>query len=678
MTRIHRQAFLLLATLIALAAPAMARAATSGMTADLLNRMDRLNDASVSPDGRYIAYVVRTISPDLSRVSTHILIADQDRPGAPHVQIAGAPARQDMPAWSGDGRTLYFRGPDAKGVLQLWRMRIGGTAAQLSKAPIDVGSFQIAPDERFAVASFRVYPDCPTLDCTAERAAKPQVATLYKTMTVRFYDSYGDGRYNGLFKVRFEGGAAVPLMPGFEADAPSRPSGSSSAFTISPDSKRLIFAARRSGVSPNISTTHRLFEVALDPISPPREMLPELEGSLLNPGFSPDGRRLAFTQANEPGSDGDRKSVRVLDLATGAVRELGAALDRWPNEIVWSADGRAIYARNDDDGGEELYRYPLSGKVERLAAGGVSGIGVSTRGLMLIRSSFAAPPQVFVARADGSALQQVTHVAEAQLAGVRMAPTRSMTFKGWNDDPVQAFVTEPLDREPGKRYPVIFLIHGGPHGVYPDEWSYGRNPQIWAARGYATVMVNFHGSTGFGQKFAHDVLLHRGDRVLEDLQKGWAAALADYPFLDGRRGCAMGSSFGGYMVYWIAGVWNEPWRCLVAHAGTLDSRVYTSDIQWHVDRQMGGAPWENPQGVEEFNAMAHVAQWKTPLLITHGGRDYRVPFDQGLAAFAVAQRLGVPSEMLVMPAESHSVSGAAASIRWYETVDAWLDRWTAP
>jgi hypothetical protein len=158
---------------------------------------------------------------------------------------------------------------------------------------------------------------------------------------------------------------------------------------------------------------------------------------------------------------------------------------------------------------------------------------------------------------------------------------------------------------------VLFVIHGGPHGVYQDEWSFGRNPQVWAARGYATVMVNFHGSTGFSKGFAQAVLEHRGDRVLEDLQKGWAAVLAAYPSLDGDRACAMGGSFGGYMVDWIAGVWNEPWRCFITHAGTFDTRAYSSDLQWHGDRQTGGAPWEVPEAVERFNPVRYAAQWKS-------------------------------------------------------------------
>jgi len=667
---------LFITALLAATRPEAAQA--KGLTAERLVTMDRLGDASVSSDGRQIAYVVRTTSPDLANTSRRILLIDADRPDAPHQPIVAAPAWQDMPSWAADDRALYFRGPDDKGVAQLWRVALDGSApAQLTRGPLDVGSYRVAPDNRFVVASYRVYPDCPTFECTVTRAATSSKAgTLYTKLNVRFYDSYGDGRYNALFKIDFGGAAPVPLMAGMETDVPTRPLGTERAYTISPDSKSLVFAARPSGVSPNQSTMHRLYEVSLTAPAAPREIDGNAEVSFLNPAFSPEGRWLAYTNAAPPGSDGDRKDLVVRNLASGEVRQIGAALDRWPEAITWSADGKTIFGTGDDEGQNSLFAYHLSGKVERLPVQGVAGVDVSARGLLLTMGRFDQPGQLFVTDMAGRLQRQITSVAAAQLADVTMAPTHSIVFEGWNGEPVQAFVTEPVGRVPGQRYPVIFLIHGGPHGTYQDEWSFGRNPQVWAARGYATVMVNFHGSTGRGQAFAHAVLRHRGDRVLEDLQRGWDAALRSYPFLDGNRGCAMGSSFGGYMVFWLAGVWNEPWRCFIAHAGTLDSRAYSSDLLWHSDRQIGGKPWESTEEVEKFNAINHVAKWKKPLLITHGGRDFRVPFDQGLSAFAIAQQRGVSSELFFMPNENHIISGAPALLQWYDVVGNWLDRWT--
>ncbi|PZQ44889.1 MAG: hypothetical protein DI570_28155 [Phenylobacterium zucineum] len=259
-----------------------------------------------------------------------------------------------------------------------------------------------------------------------------------------------------------------------------------------------------------------------------------------------------------------------------------------------------------------------------------------------------------------------------------MATAESFTFAGWNGETVQGFVVPPVDLQPGRRYPVVFVIHGGPHGAYDNAWSYLRNPQIWASRGYATVFVNFHGSTGFGEAFAASVQGHWGDRPLEDLQKGWAAALARYPYLDGERACALGSSYGGYMVDWIAGVWNGPWRCLISHAGVFDTRAggLSGDLVWYKDVQMGGSPITAPEAYERFNPRNHVAAWKKPILLTHGGKDLRVTVNESVSAFIAAQRLGVPSEFLYLPDANHLVTRRQDTLDWYAAVNGWLDRWT--
>jgi acylaminoacyl-peptidase len=271
-------------------------------------------------------------------------------------------------------------------------------------------------------------------------------------------------------------------------------------------------------------------------------------------------------------------------------------------------------------------------------------------------------------------------VGKAQLEGVEMAPYHAFSFAGWNGETVQGFVVEPVGREPGRKYPVVFVIHGGPHGAYNNAWSYLRSPQVWSGKGYATVLINFHGSTGFGEAFSQSVHGHWGDRPLEDLQKGWAAAQAQFPWLDGSRACALGSSFGGFMVNWIAGAWNEPWRCLVTHAGVFDVRAagLSGDLVWYKDVQMGGSPVTNPEAFERFNPRSHVAKWKKPILFTHGGRDLRVTVNESVAGHIAAQRVGVPSEFLYMPDASHSVIRPQDMRDWYAAVNAWLDRWTAP
>ncbi len=286
-----------------------------------------------------------------------------------------------------------------------------------------------------------------------------------------------------------------------------------------------------------------------------------------------------------------------------------------------------------------------------------------------------APQQVSTQKG----VRQLTHADADKLAGVTLAPYQQFSFTGWNNETVHAYVMPPAGAQPGRTYPVAFLIHGGPQGSFGDSWSYRWNPQTYAAAGYASVFVDFHGSEGYGQAFTDSISGHWGDRPLADLKAGWAAALSRFPYLDASRACALGASYGGYMVYWIAGVWPQPWRCLVDHDGVFDNRImgYATEELWFSEWENGHAtPWERPENYERFNAIDHVADWRDPMLVIHSAHDYRIPLEQGLAAFTAMQRRGIPSEFLTFPDENHWVLKPQNSELWQKTVLAWLDRWT--
>jgi dipeptidyl aminopeptidase/acylaminoacyl peptidase len=237
---------------------------------------------------------------------------------------------------------------------------------------------------------------------------------------------------------------------------------------------------------------------------------------------------------------------------------------------------------------------------------------------------------------------------------------------------------KPANFKDGRKYPVAFIVHGGPQGSMGNHWHYRWNPQTYAGAGYAVVFVDFHGSTGYGQAFTDAISRHWGDRPLEDLQKGWAAALARYPFLDGSRACALGASYGGYMVNWMAGNWAEPFKCLVNHDGIFDLRAFAYETEelWFAEWEQGGAPFAEPGNHERFNPVNHVAKWKVPMLVIHGGLDFRIPYTQGLAAFTALQRRGIESRFLYLPNENHWVLKPANSLQWHQSVEDWLKRWT--
>ena len=259
-----------------------------------------------------------------------------------------------------------------------------------------------------------------------------------------------------------------------------------------------------------------------------------------------------------------------------------------------------------------------------------------------------------------------------------MGEPEQFTFKGWNEETVHAYIVKPVDFEPGRKYPVAFLIHGGPQGSFGNHFHYRWNPQAYAGAGYAAVIVDFHGSVGYGQKFTDSIQADWGGKPLLDLQEGLRAALERYPWLDTERICALGASYGGYMINWMEGVWSDPFRCFVNHDGNLDERMayFATEELWFPEWDHEGIPWTNPEAYEEQNPVNYAGNWKTPMLVIHGAQDFRVVETQGMATFTALQRLGIPSQFLYFSDENHWILKPQNSIFWHETVIAWIDQWT--
>ncbi len=678
-----------LAGALLLAAPAAART----LTPHDLVMLDRVSDPHLSPDGTQLAYDLRSTDWDANKGvhSIWLVCATCDHP-APHRLDTGAGGATG-PRWSPDGKALYFLSARS-GSTQVFRIAAGESEAsplpvQVTHLPLDVGTFRIAPDGKRLVVSMAVFPECDTPECTRkrldERAANKASGTLYTKVFVRHWDEWADGTRNQLFSLALDANgiatsAATPLMRGFDGDTPSKPFGDDADYAISPDSGTLIFSARQAGRTEPWSTNFDLFQVPMNGTAKPIDITTNNPAWDAAPDFSPDGGTLAYKAMKRPGFESDRFSIMLRDLKTGATHEL--ALKNWDHSVDalrWSADGHALYVTAEDTGYQKLFSIdPATGDVTALTqTGHVTDIDAAGKTLVYARDSLTSPTQIF--RAAQPAAIQLTHADAEKLAGIDFAQPMQFSFPGWNNETVHGFAMPPADAKPGEKYPVAFLIHGGPQGSFGDSWSYRWNPQTYAAAGFATVFIDFHGSTGYGQAFTDSISGHWGDRPLTDLQDGWKAALAKFPYLDGSRACALGASYGGFMIYWIEGVWGAPWKCLVDHDGVFDNFMmgYATEELWFSEWENGHAtPWENPADYERFNPANHVADWKTPMLIIHSARDYRIPLEQGLAAFTALQRKGVPSAFLTFPDENHWVLKPQNSQMWQKTVLAWIERWT--
>jgi dipeptidyl aminopeptidase/acylaminoacyl peptidase len=655
-------------------------------TAKDMATLDRVGSPRISPDGHWLAYQVRSTDWAANKGVNAIWLLDLSQGDATSRKLEIGEG--SAPRWAPDGRTLYFLSSRSK-TSEIWRTDVSGVApAQVTTSPVDVGAYRISPDGRTVVFAALAYPDCKTLICSADRhkarGENKAEGEVYNTLGVRFWDSFGDGRYQHLFAASVSSGEAVALQGDLASDTPSRPEGDESAFVIAPDGKSVIFAAHDPATAPGVDTRSILYIAPLDGSAVPHALF-ATAASDGDPAISPDGRTLAFIRRAGSSFGAARGAVMLADLKSGAVRELDKGYDRTPGHLDWSEDGKALYATVEDEGVGRLIRLDTAtGGVTALTrVGHVGDFSAAGGKIVIAQDALDHPADMYLLAPNGRAQLQLTHANMAALADVPMGDSyEPFTFTGWNGERVHGYVVKPQGWKPGLKYPTAFLIHGGPHGSFGDSWSYRWNPQAWAGMGYAVVMVDFHGSSGYGEVFGQSIVGHWGDRPLEDLQKGWAAAQARYPWVDGSRACALGGSYGGYMVDWIAGNWNAPWKCLVDHDGILDTRLmaFATDIPGFSEDETGA--WlKDPAAVERFNPINHLNAWSKPILVIHGGKDYRVPFDQGLGAFTAAQRKGVPSQFLYFGSENHWVLKPQNSVQWYDVVGKWMDRWigdTAP
>jgi dipeptidyl aminopeptidase/acylaminoacyl peptidase len=554
-----------------------------------------------------------------------------------------------------------------------------------------------SPDGKNIVFVSAVYPDCKDDACNKQRdeeLKKSKVkAKIFSRLFYRHWNAFTEFKRSHLFVVSADADSSQPntardLTPG-DHDVPPFSLGGQDMYAISPDGQELAYTSNVDEVEAT-STNNEIFIVPIAGDTPKR--ISTSPGADTTPLYSPDGKYIAWRSQARAGFEADKWRLLVHDRQSGETRDLTEKFDRSVGGFAWKPDSIGLLFAAEDHGGAPIFGVSVGTEASMPANGDAPELHADDlvfRGdvLFFTRMSARAPNEIW--RMDStpedelatyslhSALKPVTHMNDALLSNIDMQPLESFTFKGANDEDVQGFMIKPPGFDPSKKYPLKFLLHGGPQGAWGNSWTYRWNAELFAATGnYVVVMINFHGSTGYGQKFTDSISGNWGGKPYVDLMKGLDYVEKTYPFIDKNREAALGASYGGYMANWLLGHTNR-FKCIVSHDGMFnaESAYGTTEELWFANWEFGGPPWKKRDVYRKWSPHEYAANFKTPTLVVHGQNDYRLDVSQGFDLFTTLQVLKVPSKMLYFPDEGHWVLKPQNSQLWYKTVNDWVDQW---
>ena len=650
------------------------------MTIEDLIVAPRIGDPQLSPDGRTVVFTHTTTDGRTGRRNADIYRVPADGSGDAKPLIDGEKS-ESTARWSPDGKRIAFLS-NRDGATQIYVADADGDDVK-KLTDLHAGAqspFVWSPDGSKIAFVSDVYPDCPDEACNKRRAeadeANPVKVHRLTRLLYRHWDTWRENLRHHVFVTSAGGGPAKDLTPGDFDSPPFMQEGGGLAF--SPDNRTIAFVSNREGNDKEAWTTNN--DVYLVPVDggEPRQ-LTKNPAADTHPVFSPDGRTLYTMSQRRAGFESDRWYLDAYDVQNGSKRTLFPKTDLSVGEFALSPDGQTIWMAAGENARINLYKVPASGgePAQVLEGGTIGSLQPAADFVVFTMSSLVAPPEVYRVAADGSGLKPVTHANDAWLKTVAFTQPESLTVNVAGG-PVQYWLIKPPNFDPAKKYPVVFMIHGGPQGVWPDAWSTRWNPSLWAAQGWVIAAPNPSGSTTFGQATVDRISGDWAGRVMREID-GVVDAVAKMPFTDSQRMGIAGASYGGYAVNWILGQQPDRFKAAVTHDGVfnLESMSMATEELWFMEWEFGGRPWDPKARAQfaKFSPHLHAHKIKTPTLIITNELDYRVPVDQGLQMFTVLRRNGVPAEALVFPDEGHWVLKAHNSRVWHEAVFGWLKKY---
>ncbi len=635
-----------------------------------------VGDPQLSPDGSLVAYTVTTPSLEENRGSTKIWFADVAT-GDSWQALTGT-GNDRAPRWSPDGKSLALIST-RDGTAQLWRLPIrGGEATKITSLKDGVADFLWSPDGK----DLFFWTDVRWGDSTeAERRAGPfpTDAKIWTDLFYRHWNEWRLGVRSHLFRVSLADGSGTDITP-LDRDVPPlalgghdvavSPVGTEVALVYNPDS---VVAT---------STNNNIYIMGPDGSS--RQAITTSAGNDNSPQYGPDGRTIAYLSMATPGFEADRQQLILYERASGKRTPVAPKWDLSIQDYRWYPDARALLVEVEERGGHALYRLEIAtGKATKLISGGTNtNAQLSALGdrISFLRQSGDHPAEVYVADGEGHNVRQLTHVNDSRMTALDIPPLESFGFVGAQNDSVFGWIMKPPAFDSTRKYPLLYIIHGGPQGAWLDQWHARWNYALFASRGYVVAAVNFHGSTGYGQAFTNSISRNWGGAPYDDLMKG-VDRLTKLPWVDSTRMAAAGGSYGGYMVYWLAGHTTR-FKALVAHDGIFNplSMAGTTEEQWFPIWEFGGSPLQPAARaiMERWSPANYISSWSTPMLVVHSQNDFRVDISEGLQAFTALKLRGVPAKFLYFPDEDHFVTRPRNRRLWWGTVLDWFDQYLKP
>ncbi|MCJ7563786.1 MAG: S9 family peptidase [Candidatus Aminicenantes bacterium] len=666
-----------LTTIFILFAPLFLAAQSKPLVFDDFIKIKRVTDPQPSPDGQWIAFVITVMDKNANRGNSDIWLVST-KGGEPQ-RLTASPQADMNPRWSPDGKKIAFISTRS-GSPQVWIISPnGGEAYQLTNLSTGASGVIWSPDGKRLSFTSSVYPDCPDDECNKKKAEaweKSRVkARIYDTLFFRYWNAWRDETRSHLFVIPAEGGKAVDVTPG-DYDTPPLDLGGNPDYAFSPDGTEIAFVRN---IDPELKlalgTNNDVFITSLK--SGEIKPVTTNKGNDNLPVYSPDGKYIAYRAMARPGYESDKLSLMRYDRTTKKIQNLTENLDYSVNEMLWFKDSSGLYFDADEKGRNALFKVTVSGgKAEKILEGHTfNSLSLLPDGktFIFLKQAMNRPSDIFAFDSASKKLIQITDVNKELLAQLQLNPAEEFWFEGADKDKVHGWLLKPPAFDPSKNYPLVLLIHGGPHGPWKDEFHYRWNAQMFASPGYVTALINFHASSGYGQRFSDAIVGDWGGRPYQDIMKGLDYLLTTYAFLDKTKLGAAGASYGGYMIDWIEGQTTR-FNCLISHDGVFDLRsMYgATEELWFPEWEQKGTPWTNAEQYTKWSPSYYVKNFKTPCLVVHSQNDYRVPLEQGLQFFTSLQRMNVPSKFLYFPDEDHFITKPQNAELWWKTVLDWL------